>query len=396
MNKNQALILGIAAGTLAGIAAGRSLTQPKRAPGLKIWQRTWTRDIGKAEAAGRAERVQGRYQALYDQRPPYDSRALRFHLENMILPGLALYQILLAEYDDRRSALIEVERLFCEQYGRYRPLMASVGRLPASFTLFRPATRGLMRIGFPPAGWEIEWQEDSDQSLAYDVKRCFYVDLLNDYGAPELTPLFCKMDDLVFAGLEPAIGWERSQTIGRQDEICDFRWNNRAAARGNGRGQPLPLTWRAMRFLNQEINSRVRPDEWRGDLILRLTTRGRRTGQPHITPLQYERVGDLLYVASARGQDADWFRNIQADPAVMIEFGGRHYQALAEPITDPLQIADFLELRLSRHPRMIRVMLLMHSLPPKADRAELEALANRLALVALRLHQGEPAPTRAT
>lgn len=148
----------------------------------------------------------------------------------------------------------------------------------------------------------------------------------------------------------------------------------------------LGLGWRAIRLMNRRLAKVAKPWQRRSDLVLVLTTRGRKTGRPHVTPLQYERVNDLIYVAAARGQQADWFRNIMACPEVEIEIEGDRFLAQAEPITDPAQIADFLELRLERHPKMIRAMLLLHglSLQLQPDREQLEQLAKKFALVALR------------
>ena len=148
----------------------------------------------------------------------------------------------------------------------------------------------------------------------------------------------------------------------------------------------LGLGWRAIRLMNRRLSKVAKPWRRKGDLVLALTTRGRKTGRPHVTPLQYERVNDLIYVAAARGQQADWFRNIMACPEVEIEIEGDRFLAQAEPITDPAQIADFLELRLERHPKMIWAMLLLHglSLQLQHDREQLEQLAKKLALVALR------------
>lgn len=148
----------------------------------------------------------------------------------------------------------------------------------------------------------------------------------------------------------------------------------------------LGLGWWAIRLMNRSLAKVAKPWRRKGDLVLALTTRGRKTGRPHVTPLQYERVNDLIYVAAARGQQADWFRNIMACPEVEIEIEGDRFLAQAEPITDPAQIADFLELRLERHPKMIRAMLLLHglSLQLQPDREQLDQLAKKLALVVLR------------
>ena len=89
------------------------------------------------------------------------------------------------------------------------------------------------------------------------------------------------------------------------------------------------------------------------------------------------------YVGAARGVQADWFRNLVAHPQVEVQIREKHFSALAEPITDPTRIADFLELRLQRHPVMIRVMLLMHGVF-QPTRANIERLAATLAVVVIR------------
>lgn len=120
-----------------------------------------------------------------------------------------------------------------------------------------------------------------------------------------------------------------------------------------------------------------------GRLVLLLTTVGRKSGLLRVTPLQYEEVDGVIYVAAARGQKADWFRNIVANPYVEVRVKNRHFHGLAEPITDPTRIADFLELRLQRHPRMVGAMFWAQGLPPHPSQAQLEQYAAKRAMVAI-------------
>ena len=120
-----------------------------------------------------------------------------------------------------------------------------------------------------------------------------------------------------------------------------------------------------------------------GRLVLLLTTIGRKSGLRRVTPLQYEAVDGVFYVASARGQQADWFRNIVANPQVEVRVKAGHFHGLAELITDPARIADFLELRLQRHPRMIGAMFRAQGLPAQPNRTQLEQYAISRALVAI-------------
>lgn len=125
-----------------------------------------------------------------------------------------------------------------------------------------------------------------------------------------------------------------------------------------------------------------------GRMFLLLTTRGRRSGLPRVTPLQYESVGSNFYLGAARGLRADWVRNLQANPQVEVRVGRRLLSATARVVTDRGPIADFLQLRLNRHPHIVGAILRSEGLPRVPSRADLEAYAERLALVILTPHPG--------
>ena len=101
--------------------------------------------------------------------------------------------------------------------------------------------------------------------------------------------------------------------------------------------------------------------------------------------MQYEEIDGAYYLGAARGLQADWVRNIQANPKVDVQVKARHFQGIAEVVTNPGQIADFLEVRLKRHPRMIGLMMeRVHHLSKRPTRAQLEELAKTEALVIIR------------
>ena len=143
------------------------------------------------------------------------------------------------------------------------------------------------------------------------------------------------------------------------------------------------FVWRVMGWLNPRISRRFRKGRKASQLVLVLTTTGRKSGHSHKTPLQYELLDGAYYVGSARGTQADWFKNIMVDPKVTVEIAGREFSAQAETITDPVRIADFFEIRLERHPKMIKAMMRIEGLPAEYSRKELEEFASHKALVAL-------------
>lgn len=119
-----------------------------------------------------------------------------------------------------------------------------------------------------------------------------------------------------------------------------------------------------------------------GRIILLLTTTGRKSGQPRVTPLQYEKIDGAYYLGAARGLKADWVRNLQANPDVKLRVGSDNVHGKAEIVTDPARMADFIEVRLQRHPLMIGlIMQKAHGLSRHPSREQLEKLAENEALV---------------
>lgn len=118
-----------------------------------------------------------------------------------------------------------------------------------------------------------------------------------------------------------------------------------------------------------------------GRMVLLLTTRGRRTGLPRTTPLQYEEYDGRFFVGSVRGARSDWYKNALHDPRVSVRVGTRRFEGHASCTTDPARIADLLELRLERHPWLVGRILEADGLPRRPGRKELEEYSKGLAMV---------------
>jgi hypothetical protein len=218
------VLTGALLGAVAGLALGKYLAVPRRMPLAATWQRALTARHDASQAARLIARVEARYHALHAERLHYDNRAMRWHLEARILPILALYQVLHQSYGDQNTALAEVDELLHAAFARRRKQIALLQWLPDPFPVFRWLGRRMMQRSYPPEGWTTEWVADDDQRLAFNIRRCFYLDTLAAYGAPELMPHICVFDDWMFEALPPSIAWERTKTLGRGDDRCDFCW----------------------------------------------------------------------------------------------------------------------------------------------------------------------------
>ena len=142
--------------------------------------------------------------------------------------------------------------------------------------------------------------------------------------------------------------------------------------------------WRLFRFLPPRIAYSLGLGSLVGRFVLLLETTGRKSGLPRVTPLQYDEVDGIIYVGSARGVKADWYRNLAVNPHVEVTVGSRRFRGYADLITDPIQVANFLELRLKLHPKIVGTVLRFEGLSPSPTREQLKQYAAKRALVAIR------------
>jgi hypothetical protein len=198
----------------------------KEVDGLSAWQQTLIRHHGKERAQGLIAAVSQQRATLIAEAPMPKNPALRRHLTENILPGLALYRVLLQEHnDDQRAALAEVDDAFrIQTLAKNRLLLAPLKILPNPFRIFRLAFQQRMKI-FPAEGWDFTFVENSGDKVAFNATRCFYLNTLTAYSAPELTAAFCKTDEVMAELFPPAICFVRPHTLGRGDQVCDFQYH---------------------------------------------------------------------------------------------------------------------------------------------------------------------------
>ena len=65
-----------------------------------------------------------------------------------------------------------------------------------------------------------------------------------------------------------------------------------------------------------------------------LETKGRRTGQPRQTPVGNGLDGDTFWIVAEHGRRAGYVRNIEADPRVRVNVGGRWRAGTAHLLPD--------------------------------------------------------------
>jgi hypothetical protein len=194
-------------------------------PHAQVWQQGLTDLFGSSGAGLILSRAQTNYEEYDLLHSAETKRSNREALRTRILPGLALYQAMLAEGMERQQALADLDTLFKAAFFSKRLQgIRILNRLPNPFAVVKPVMKLMMRQEYLPGSQEIV--ADNSDTFAVNVYRCYIFDTLAAHGAAELTTLYCNTDDWLAAEL-PSVNWERTKTLGRGGDCCDFRWSRK-------------------------------------------------------------------------------------------------------------------------------------------------------------------------
>jgi deazaflavin-dependent oxidoreductase (nitroreductase family) len=74
-----------------------------------------------------------------------------------------------------------------------------------------------------------------------------------------------------------------------------------------------------------------------------ITVTGRKTGRPITIPVWFVEAGDTIYLLPVRGSDADWYRNLVADPTISLTADGAEHTTTSAPTTDRGKVQDVVD-----------------------------------------------------
>jgi deazaflavin-dependent oxidoreductase (nitroreductase family) len=127
-----------------------------------------------------------------------------------------------------------------------------------------------------------------------------------------------------------------------------------------------------------------------GDRLLLLTHIGRKSGLPRqavIEVVRHDTATDTYLIASGWGERADWLRNIEQNPHVLVHAGARRVEATASRLPIAIAADEFCDYA-RRHPLAARnLSKLMTGVALDRTAASCRRLAERVPLVALHVHR---------
>ncbi|MCX8073824.1 MAG: nitroreductase family deazaflavin-dependent oxidoreductase [Candidatus Binatia bacterium] len=120
------------------------------------------------------------------------------------------------------------------------------------------------------------------------------------------------------------------------------------------------------------------PPEILKSRVMRLTTVGRKSGKPRSVKVWFVPVGgDEIAVQHARAPAPHWYRNIEQNPNVTLDFGSLVVRGRAIPVTDPKEVEEILRRVREKYGLLARLLQLFGTKGAVAVRIKLAGEGNR-------------------
>lgn len=149
-------------------------------------------------------------------------KAMRFHTESRIFPSAAIY-LTAKERLGEKTAFSIVENAAIELTDQLGKKLARLMRLPGMCSLFVRVWDPLVRKVFgPDNGFRNAFYPKQKGEYRMDVLACPYCRYFTELGCPELTKIYCENAERTYGNL-PGIAFERTGTLGKGADRCDFR-----------------------------------------------------------------------------------------------------------------------------------------------------------------------------
>ena len=165
------------------------------------------------EATMRLDELLTRYSSL--------PKGVHIHTDSRILPSAAIY-LTVKETVGKEKAYKMIEDAAINGCADIEKKLRKLVSLPGMQSLFikiwNPMTKKIFGEG---NGFQNVFYPKKKGEYRMDITACPYCRTFTELGCPELTKIFCDNDERIYGRL-PGLKFERSGTLGKGSERCDF------------------------------------------------------------------------------------------------------------------------------------------------------------------------------
>ena len=169
-----------------------------------------------------AENMDKEFERLctYDESVPPDFVK---HCHNNIYPAAAAYIALQKEGMEKEAALKLASDTFLKLMEVPKKAIQNAMKLPGLYHIMPWLWKTMMpKLFSPQSGFEFNFYPVGRDRVKFDMTECPYFNMCRKIGCEELAPTFCTTDDVCYGNMHPKLIWNRTKTIARGGDFCDF------------------------------------------------------------------------------------------------------------------------------------------------------------------------------
>lgn len=142
-----------------------------------------------------------------------------------LLTSLAIVQVLESKGMPRKEA---EQNTADAMYKFIEPQIKSMKKLASNgwFVRFLKLTMPMKFRNTLGYGWDVEFPKCGRDEFSMITHKCIFHQIFEKYGMPEMTAIFCKVDDILYSDL-PHADFLYSQQIGNGGTMCDYTFRRK-------------------------------------------------------------------------------------------------------------------------------------------------------------------------
>ena len=145
------------------------------------------------------------------------------HKKNNIFPVVATCNALEKNGMTREEASELAQKAFLNIMEPIAESIRKMMKIPGAYRLMPWLWKVLMpKLFSEESGFRFSFYPTSGKQVKFDMLQCPYLKICTELDCLDLAPVFCTTDDVCYGHMHPKLIWNRTKTLAKDGESCDF------------------------------------------------------------------------------------------------------------------------------------------------------------------------------
>lgn len=145
------------------------------------------------------------------------------HLHNNIFPVVSACRAIESSGKSREEAVRIARSHFLDLMQEPAKMIQKMMKIPGLYHCMPWLWKTLMpKLFSEDSGFKFKFYEVGKERIKFDMLQCPYYQMCKRLDCLDLAEIFCTTDDVCYGDMHPKLIWNRTKTIARGADLCDF------------------------------------------------------------------------------------------------------------------------------------------------------------------------------